>query len=167
MLADCWHAAGHPSTTAYSFQIPSTPFIGSGRARSTGAGPPAGAGRALARRSAANRTDVDRQHGPQERLGGLGAGHRALRLGVPGCTARRQHGRVRASRGGRRCPSPGRVGEDCLTDLGGDPNRVVIGGYELGRGARQDERAGAVGPGPDEEQGRAGQRPFGQDGGAL
>jgi hypothetical protein len=60
-----------------------------------------------------------------------------------------------------------KLGQEHLGDLRADPDRIVVGGPELGGGTGQDRHPGAFGSGPGEEQGhRAGVEP-GQQRGLL
>jgi hypothetical protein len=96
---------------------------------------------------------VDLQRGAQQRLGCSWAGPGAPQFGEPA-----EEPLVAGSAGhqhpgqGLAAPQLVDLAQEGVSDLGGNPDGVVAGGHEPGRGVGQDERAGPFRPGGGQVQ---------------
>src|SRR5829696_7242523 len=96
---------------------------------------------------------VDLEQGPQEGVGGPGAGHRALHPGHPAAEA--LVAGAAGDGGGHglgRAPGVLDPGDDGVGLLGRDSDRVVVGGHVAGAGVAEDQGAGPLRAGGGEEQ---------------
>jgi hypothetical protein len=115
-----------------------------------------------------DRPHVDLQHRPHQLLSGLGAGPSANHLPQPttkplvASSAGRHH-----RHHGLGAPKLIGLSCHCLSDLGGKPDRVVVGGHKPGCGVRQDKGAHALWLGCGEDDGRRASVEFGQQRGPL
>src|SRR5829696_1979284 len=111
----------------------------------------------------------DLEQGPQEGVGGPGAGHRALHPGHPAAEA--LVAGAAGDGGGHglgRAPGVLDPGDDGLGPLWREPDRVVVGGHVAGAGVAEDQGPGPLRTGGGEEQGhRAGLGGGGHEGRLL